>query len=164
MVSAMQNQLLQIFVPALIGVVLGYLINQLPPLRAFRGSKFLIVSLTLETALLAGIWTWLTGDAAKNSAERGVIEKIGEVLLAAWSMALFQLIFSSWQNGRSSQSASPQLSSNPTTVIKKTRMRGKGNKARVTQSNTWVEDTNIDGDDQEFFVGEDPNPPSSGKK
>ncbi|MEH2035355.1 MAG: hypothetical protein V7K26_00020 [Nostoc sp.] len=34
----MPNELLQILVAAFIGAASGYLINQLPPLRTFRGS------------------------------------------------------------------------------------------------------------------------------
>lgn len=40
-------------------------------------------------------------------------------------------------------------------------MKGKGNKARVTKRDAWVENTDIDGEDQEFSVTDDANPPSS---
>lgn len=62
----MPNELLQILVPAFIGLVFGYLINQLPPLRTFRGSRFLVIAVVIEVALLSGIWAWLSGEVAKT--------------------------------------------------------------------------------------------------
>ncbi len=156
----MSSELLQILVPAFIGVASGYLINQLPPLRVFRGSKFLIITLVIELALLGGIWAWLSGEAAKTSNARGLVEKIGVALLGAFIVNLLQTILQNWRSGYSPQPTPPQLGTNPKTVVKKTRMKGKGNRAKVSQKDAWVEDTEIDGENQEFSVTDNSNPPS----
>lgn len=161
---AMSSELLQILVSAFIGAASGYLINQLPPLKVSRGSKFLIIALVIELALLGGIWAWLSAETAKTSNVRGLVEKIGFALLGAFIVNLLQTILHNWRSGHSQQPTPPQLGTNPRTVVRKTRMTGKGNKARVTQRDAWVEDTQIKGEDQEFTVTDDSNPPPSSQQ
>ncbi|MDZ8030277.1 hypothetical protein [Nostoc sp. DedSLP04] len=157
----MPNELLQILVGAFISVVSGYLINQLPPLRTFRGSWFLVTAVVTELALLGGIWAWLSGEVAKTSNVRGLVEKIGAVLVGAFLVHILQLIFGNAWGRQSSQPTPPQPGTNPGTVVRGTRMKGKGNKARVTKGDVWVENTQIDGENQEFDVTDGVNPPSS---
>ncbi|MDJ0619987.1 MAG: hypothetical protein QNJ63_25145 [Calothrix sp. MO_192.B10] len=159
--AMLSSELVQILVPAFIGAASAYLINQLPPLRAFRGSKFLLIALVIELSLLGGIWVWLSGEAAKTSSVKGLVEDIGFGVLGAFILNLLQTILSIWRSGNSLQPTPPQLSSNPKTVVKKTRMIGKKQKARVTKSDAWVEDTVMRGEDQEFTVTDDSNPPPS---
>lgn len=160
----MINELLQVLIPAFIGAASGYLINQLPPLRTFRGSKLLLFAVVIEIVLLSAIWAWLSGEVAKTSNARGLVEKIGAGLLGAFLVNLLQIIFGNLQSRQSPQISSPQLNTNPRTVVKKTRMKGKGNKAKVTKGDVWVEDTLIDGENEEFFVTDDGNPSSSSQQ
>ncbi|MEH2357660.1 hypothetical protein [Nostoc sp.] len=160
----MPNELLQILVAAFIGAASGYLINQLPPLRTFRGSWFLVTAVVIELALLGGIWAWLSGEVAKTSNIRGLVEKIGAALVGAFLVNILQLIFGNVWGRQSSQPTLPQPGTNPGTVVRGTRMRGQGNKARVTKGDVWVEDTQIDGENQEFSVTNDANPPSSSQQ
>ncbi|MEH2153456.1 hypothetical protein [Nostoc sp.] len=157
----MPNELLQILVPAFIGLVSGYLINQLPPLRTFRGSRFLVIAVVIEVALLSGIWAWLSGEVAKTSNVRGLVEKIGIALAGAFLANILQLIFGNAWGRQSAQATPPQPGTNRGTVVRGTRMTGQGNRARVTKGDVWVEDTQIDGENQEFSVTDDANPPSS---
>lgn len=157
----MPNELLQILVPAFIGAVSGYLINQLPPLRTFRGSWFLVIAVVIELALLGAIWSWLSGNVAKTSNVRGLVQMIGAALVGAFLVNILQLIFGNVWGRQSSQSTPPQPGTNRGTVVKGTHMTGKGNKAKVTKGDVWVEDTQIDGENQEFSVTDDANPPSS---
>lgn len=152
----MSNELLQALVSALIGAASGYTINQLPPLRNFRGSKSLITALIIELTLLAGIWSWLSSSAAKTSNSRELIEKIAIALLGAFIVNFIQTILHHRQNG-----TSHQLNQNQRTVIKKTRMIGKRNKTKISKKDAWIEDTEIRGQDQEFTVEDDPNPSNS---
>ncbi|BAY26681.1 hypothetical protein NIES2100_64970 [Calothrix sp. NIES-2100] len=157
----MPNELLQILVPAFIGGASGYLINQLPPLRTFRGSKLLVIAIVIELAILGAIWAWLFGDVAKTSNVRGLVEKLGFALLGAFVVNFLQLIFGISWGRQSAQPTSPQPGTNAGTVVKGTRMKGKGNKAKVSKGDVWVENTEIDGENQEFSVTDDANPPSS---
>ncbi|MDZ8262434.1 hypothetical protein [Nostoc sp. ChiQUE01b] len=134
----MPNEFLQILVAAFIGVVSGYLINQLPPLRTFRGSWFLVIAVVIELALLSGIWAWLSGEVAKTSNVRGLVEKIGIALLGAFIVNIFQLIFGNLWGRQSVQPTPPQPGTNRGTVVRGTRMKGSGNKARVTKGDAWV--------------------------
>ena len=158
----MLNDLLQIVVPVFIGVLSGYLINQLPQLRTFRGSKFLVIALVIELALLGGIWTWLSTEAAKASNIRGLLEKISMALLGAFLFNLIQLIFGSWRGVKSIQPTPPHVELNRKTVVKRTTMKGRGNEAKIT-GYAQVEDTQMDGEDLKF-TAEDSHPPSSPKQ
>ncbi|MFN6530721.1 hypothetical protein [Nostoc sp. ChiSLP03a] len=157
----MPNELLQILVAAFIGAASGYLINQLPPLRTFRGSWFLVTAVVIELALLSAIWAWLSGEVAKTSNVRGLVQMIGAALLGAFLVNILQLIFGNAWSRQSPQPTSPQPGTNPGTVVRGTTMKGKGNKARVTKGDVWVEDTQINGENQEFSVTDDANPPAS---
>lgn len=86
---------------------------------------------------------------------------IGAALLGAFLVNILQLIFGNAWGRQSSQSTPPQPRTNPGTVVKGTTMKGKGNKARVTKRDAWVENTDIDGENQEFSVTDEANPPSS---
>ncbi|MDZ8053302.1 MAG: hypothetical protein RMX68_025750 [Aulosira sp. ZfuVER01] len=157
----MPNELLQILVPAFIGAASGYLINQLPPLRTFRGSKLLVIAIAIELAVLGGIWAWLAGDVAKTSNIRGLVEKLGFALLGAFVVNFMQLIFGISWGRQSAQPTFPQPGTNAGTVVRGTKMTGKGNKATVSKGDVWVENTEIDGENQEFSVTDDFNRPSS---
>jgi len=151
----MPSDLLQILVTALFGAGLGYLINQLPPLKPFRGRQFLISLLVVELILLGGIWTWLSAEAFKVSNFRGSVEKIFDILLGAFLVNFIQLILGLKQVNPSG------LNPSFGTVVKGTQMIGKGNKAKVNRGNTLVEDTKIEGEDQEFLVTDDSNSQNS---
>ncbi|MFN6475422.1 hypothetical protein [Nostoc sp. DedQUE07] len=157
----MPNELLQILVPAFIGAASGYLINQLPPLRSFRGSWFLVTAVVIELVLLSAIWAWLSGEVAKTSNIRGLVQMIGAALVGAFLVNILQLIFGNAWSRQSPQPTPPQPGTNPRTVVRGTRMKGKGNKAKITKGDVWVEDTQINGENQEFSVTDDANPPAS---
>lgn len=157
----MPKDILQIIVPALIGAASGYFLNQLPPLRTFRGSWLLVTAIVIELAILGAIWAWLSGDAAQTSNVRGLVEKLGFALFGAFLINFLQLVAGIIGGRQPAQQTSPQLGTNRGTVVKGTKMKGTGNKAKVTKGDVWVEDTEIDGENQEFSVTDDSNPPST---
>lgn len=90
-----------------------------------------------------------------------MVEKIGIALAGAFLANILQLIFGNVWGRQSAQPTPSQPGTNRGTVVRGTRMTGQGNKARVTKGDVWVEDTQIDGENQEFSVTDDANLPSS---
>jgi len=111
----MLNEFLQVLVAAFIGAASGYFINQLPPLGTFRGSRWLMVAVVIELAVLGAIWAWLFGDTAQASNSRGLVEKIGAALLGAFVVNVVQLVWGNLRGGNSPQSSSSQSGTNART-------------------------------------------------
>ena len=53
------HPLFQALCGALLAAAVGYLINQLPAIKSFPGKNILVVKLTIETAVLVGIYSLL---------------------------------------------------------------------------------------------------------
>lgn len=157
----MPKEILQIVIPAFIGAASGYFINQLPPLGNFRGSRWLVVAVVIELAVLGAISAWLTGDTAQTSNMKGLVEKIAAVFFGAFLVNVLQLLFANLRSGGSVQSSPPPVTPYPRTVVKQTTLKGERNKARITQKDVLVENTQLDGQDNEFSVTDDGNSSSS---
>lgn len=112
----MLDELLKILVPAIIGVLSAYLVNQLPQIRSFQGSNFLLIALVIELAILGGIGAWLSGEASKTSNARELLEKIGLVLIGAFLVNIVQLIFGIRFTRQSTKARTPKLGTNSKTV------------------------------------------------
>ncbi|MBD2533869.1 hypothetical protein H6G97_31705 [Nostoc flagelliforme FACHB-838] len=127
----------------------------------------MVTAVVIELALLSGIWAWLSGEVAKTSNVRGLVQMIGAALLGAFLVNILQLIFGNVWGRQSSQPTPSQPDTNPETVVRagtvvrRTRITGKENIARVTKGDALVEDTQIDGENNKFSVTDDANPPSS---
>jgi hypothetical protein len=93
----MPPDILHVLIPIVIGagilIVSDYLINQLPPLKSSRGGPWLIVLLTVEVALLAGVWAWLASDSSAqvSAATKTWMEKLAVLLISVLLITLLGL-------------------------------------------------------------------------
>jgi hypothetical protein len=141
--------------PAAIGALSGYVINQLPPIRSFRESRGLLLILVVEMTLGLACIVWLKENP--SGTERKIVEFFGYSLLGAFILTFAQVVWRLVQQQWSARHATTSLGSeaqtdNPRVVVKGTKMRGQRNTIRVSQPNVLMEDTDVDGIDQNVLI------------
>ena len=101
-----QDLLIALFGVLLVGL-LSYITNQLPPLKQFRGSGFLLVLLAIKLVLLGWVWqVSSTGDRIYQ-AHQALFDGGKLVLMGAFAASLLGLI-SGLRGKEASQNAAPQ--------------------------------------------------------
>ena len=82
---------------ALCGVLLtsvvGYLINQLPAIKQFPGKNALVVKLTIETAVLVGIYSLWNTTENKSHQLKVLLATVGSITLVFLIWHTFKLIW-----------------------------------------------------------------------
>jgi len=143
-------------IPAAIGVVSGYVINQLPPMKNFRENRRLAVTVVIEMAIGGAILAWIKDNPL--STEKRVIEACGYIVLGALLVTAAQLVekvsLRRSKDPSSTDSVSQAQHTRPSVFVKGTKMKGNRNTMRVTQKDVWIEDTQIEGDEQALLIDE----------
>lgn len=72
---------------------IGYLINQLPAIKEFPGKNILIVKLTIETAVLVGIYSLWNTTEDKSRELEVLLASVGGLILVVFIWHRFKLIW-----------------------------------------------------------------------
>ncbi|WP_414624911.1 hypothetical protein [Calothrix sp. CCY 0018] len=85
------------FFQALCGVLLtsivGYLINQLPAIKEFPGKNILVIKLTIETAVLVGIYSLWSTTENKSHELKVLLATVGGLFSVLLIWHTFKLIW-----------------------------------------------------------------------
>jgi hypothetical protein len=147
-------------IPAAIGVLSGYIINQLPPLKSSQENKRLAVVIVIEMAIGGAILAWLK-DNHLDPGKR-VTESFGYIVLGAMFATGAQLMWKVSSNRskapHSHDSNSQAHHPSHSVWVKGTKMQGTRNTVRVTRQDVRLEDTQIEGDEQALLIDESSQP------
>ena len=150
-VNLVKNYLLLI----LIGAIISYAINQLPPLKKFRASSTLIIAIILELSILSAILIWR--KEYPNIYTKYPVSEIVYLVVGALSTNLFQLFLgiSRYQIKRINIIQNNSDNKNHKATIKKTKIKGKNNTIYINKNSIFLDDTEISGSDNKFFIDEE---------